>query len=165
MTWSAIEEERVGEFELSSSGLWSSQEATYEVEWDRRFRDLNGIAGLKDNWDGEGAEAPTQALWRSARDLLLHMRDQNELPPTRIVPTFDGTVLIEWQGPYGYRECEITSPFLVEWFFQPPEGESTSWEEELLVPAETWGVEWLPEEVLGERESELLWQEQYSIAA
>lgn len=161
-----IEDEEKYKIVPSLTGLWSSQETAREVEWHTRLRDLDDVALLKADWDGDGAEVPSRALLKSARALLMHLRTQNELPPTRIVPTLDGTILIEWQDQQEYRECEVSSPSLIEWFVQYPGGESAAWEENLLAPSESWvDDDWLPENVGKQREPEPLWQEQYPVAA
>ena len=146
------------------SGLWSAQDFVFENEWRARFDDLVWIGTLQPNWDGEGAEGTSSVLLWSVENLLRRMYKQQEAPPSRIVATPDGTVLIEWQDQHAYRECEVVDPGKVEWFLQGPNGVSITWEDELLLPSEIWVNDWHPEEDSKRYQTASLW-EQYPVAA
>ena len=153
--------------ELSSLGvlgLWLAEETTRDVEWRDHFDELNQLAALQTNWDGEGAEGPSRVVMRSVENLLGRLYSLNEPPPSRIVATPDGTVVIEWQDNLVYRECEVVDPGRAEWLVQYPDGLSATWDEALFMPSETWVNDWQRNDVGEGRETSSLWQN-YSVAA
>ena len=150
-------------FVFPAPGLWTADETVQENEWRARFRDIDQITLLQENWDGEGAEIPNYALLQSVKDLLHRMYSRQEPPPSRIMPTPDGTIVIEWQAQQTYRECEVAEPYHAEWFVRYPDGTSVAWEESWLPPSETWVVDW-PQGGEGQRQSAYLWEREYLAA-
>lgn len=115
---------------LGEDGLMTSESHILERRWQECASLLDGFESLRDNWDGEGAKAPSLELLASARDLLAHLKTgfrPIHVPPTDIVASPFGGVLFEWQDEQSYLEVEIKDPFLAEWMLMR-EGE----------PAEHW---------------------------
>jgi hypothetical protein len=80
-------------------------------EWDKCMKDLEGISAYHNDWDGQGAEAPSSEIMDSAVNLAKLLHQQGIDPPSCVVPGVNGTVVFEWQGENGaYLEIEITAP-------------------------------------------------------
>lgn len=89
--------------------------------WDREFDNLLRIRQLPDDWDGQGAPAPSTELVDSALVLALHLRQSSLPAPDRIVPGVAGTIVMEWQTKRGRcLELEVVEPYLAEWFDNGP---------------------------------------------
>lgn len=148
----------------TSLGLWSSSDFAEESEWRARFEDLGQIGELQPNWDGEGADVPGRMVLLSVEALLRRMYAQQETPPSRIVATPDGTVVIEWQYLGAYRECEIADSGKAEWLLQMASGDVVTWEDRLLLPSEIGADDWQRVDESNEYHTPLL-SGQYLIAA
>ena len=89
--------------------------------WDREFDNLLRIRQLPEDWDGQGARAPTTELVDSALVLAHHLRQSSLPAPDRIVPAVAGTIVMEWQTKRGRcLELEVVEPYLAEWFDNGP---------------------------------------------
>jgi hypothetical protein len=76
--------------------------------WTKCTDALDAIEQLKEDWDGLGASAPDSAVVRSAKSFLaLSQRQQPSLPPTRVLASPDGSVVMEWQNDSSILEVEI----------------------------------------------------------
>lgn len=73
-----------------------------------------GIAALDDDWDGDGAEAPSKAMRESAIDLARQLEQLGSPPPQRIVATVDGGIVYRWRSENQVAEVEFIRPGLVE---------------------------------------------------
>jgi len=109
-------------------------------QWDRARRDLERFLLLEADWDGYGASASDPQLLETASRVLLITQERGIPPPSRLLPTQSGGVLIEWQLPGLYFDAEIVEGHTVEWMFQA-EGHATEhyeWElGEMIPPRET----------------------------
>lgn len=76
---------------------------------------------LQDNWDGQGAAAPSAEIVQGAVDLAEILSRSGDCPPTRAVATPAGTVLFGWDGP-AYFEVEVLGPYRAEWMFIDKDG-------------------------------------------
>jgi hypothetical protein len=114
---------------MSPSGLSTSVESEFDRQWTERAADLRRIRSLRDDWDGEGAEAPRPEVVDSVEDLLeLLRRNQSLPPPSRVVASPNGSVIIEWQMEGGaYREAECSEPYRAEWMLEVPNRPTTHW--------------------------------------
>jgi hypothetical protein len=83
---------------------------TLEQAWDCLIDDLLRIRNVKDDWDGEGSEAPHPFLVDSAIALALALKGRCSPPADRVIASVNGTVYFEWHFPSGYQEVEVTSP-------------------------------------------------------
>ena len=76
--------------------------------WKTALSEIVAIHQLEDNWDGQGAQAPSQEVLDSAIGLACTLCAHEVEPPSRVVPGPDGTVIFEWQDSDGsYTEIEI----------------------------------------------------------
>lgn len=78
--------------------------------WRLRMEELLALRTLEEDWDGQGAKAPSVDLVDSALHLAERLRQQGIDAPCRIVPGVNGTVIFEWQQDGIYREMEVTRP-------------------------------------------------------
>lgn len=76
---------------------------------------LSGIRRLDADWDGDGATAPAVELTDSVQHLLARLREEGRPAPTRIVPTADGTIAIEWHEPSAFISLEVSQPYEGDW--------------------------------------------------
>jgi hypothetical protein len=116
--WTTLQPEIISRFPRHGSngtrqnGVASVQTAPLDpAEWKKRIEDLEAIRNYQNDWDGQGAEAPSPELMESAislAQLLLHRAID---APSCVVPGVNGTVVFEWQGENGsYLEIEVTAP-------------------------------------------------------
>ena len=89
-------------------------------EWPRQLSRIAKLKLLKDNWDGEGAIAPSRELLQSLAHLLRIHQENGYPAPSRIVPTVDGIIAIEWQMPPRFASLEIARPYEGEWLIEQP---------------------------------------------
>jgi hypothetical protein len=83
-------------------------------QWSSTIDELLRIRTLKDDWDGEGTEAPHSALVDGAITLAQYLQSKGNIPPDRVHAGVNATVYFEWHTPLGYREIEIVSPVEAE---------------------------------------------------
>lgn len=83
--------------------------------WGKVTDQLLDILRLEPGWDGEDAPPPPRPLVASALTVLHDLRRFGDYPaPVRAVPTFDGTVIVEWQTPGCLAELEVVKPGVAE---------------------------------------------------
>jgi hypothetical protein len=76
--------------------------------WEPAVEEMAAFQHLGDDWDGQGARAPSHEILVSAIGLAYTLHERGVEPPSRIVPGPDGSVIFEWQDPDGtYTEIEI----------------------------------------------------------
>lgn len=115
-TWTADQTVSVGLGSLVMGALASSPEHTLAHLWDLRLSDLLTIRRLSADWDGEDAEAPGPELVDFTITLLDYWRVSGDMPvPERIVPSPNGTVVIEWRWPDTYVEADVIDARTIEW--------------------------------------------------
>ena len=89
--------------------------APLRSDWDKRMEELEGLRHTQDDWDGQGATAPSSGHLDSAITLAQFLLRHGVDAPSCVVPGVNGTVIFEWQGENGsYLEIEITAPNRVE---------------------------------------------------
>ena len=123
----------LGTGSLKRKGLFTSVDDIIERQWRERFDDLALIRSFMDDWDGEGALAPTPELVDSVSELLKLLRNKRDFsPPSRIVAAPLGSIIVEWQTTQIYFEAEISTPYRAEWMFELPDSNfehfDESWE-------------------------------------
>jgi hypothetical protein len=83
---------------------------------------------LGDDWDGQGALAPSHELLASAIGLAYTLKDQGADPPHCVVAGVEGTVTLEWHDPDGtYTEVEIVRPLYAEVMMIEPGQPARHW--------------------------------------
>ncbi|HYT93928.1 MAG TPA: hypothetical protein VEL76_34735 [Gemmataceae bacterium] len=94
------------------NGAAESQDAG---PWEPTVAKLVAFQQLGDDWDGQGAVAPSYEQLTSAVGLAYTLYQQGVGPPSRVVPGPEGSVIFEWQDPDGtYTEVEQVRPFYAE---------------------------------------------------
>lgn len=92
-------------------------DARRAAEWDQRIDDLLAIRQLEDDWDGQGAPAPTIDVVDSALVLALLLRQEGIVPPANIVQGVAGDVHFDWQpGDGRYIELVVTGAYTADIF-------------------------------------------------
>jgi len=99
---------------VDASRFSSGAEDASEDAWDQLIDELLRIRLLKDDWDGEGSEAPHPALVHGAIKLAQALKAGRNTPANRVSVSVNGTVYFEWYTPLGYQEIEVTSPLDAE---------------------------------------------------
>jgi len=83
--------------------------------WETAVQKIVGFQNLEDDWDGQGAKAPSRDLLESAIGLAYTYNHNGVPPPQCVVPGIDGSVVFEWQHPDGtFAEVEIDRPLHAE---------------------------------------------------
>jgi hypothetical protein len=121
------------------------------AQWQRGFLALSKFVSLDADWDGEGAAAPDVDIVNSVAALLAQLKAARlSDPPSRVLPTPDGGVLVEWQGNGYYRELEVFKSFEGEVMTVLPDREPFhgDWH---------WGLTELVADPLNQQESALTW--------
>ena len=100
---------------LFSVAAWPSGNA-----WDQTSNEIDATAALADNWDGEGAAAPTDSVVATVK-LLCSTLARLEWPaPTRVSASPTGGIILEWQDGMEYVEFEIAEANVAELFLTRP---------------------------------------------
>jgi len=111
--------------------LTTSLEFLMAKQWQEELKALTQLEQLETNWDGEGAEAPDAEIIASGVALFIELSSQGMEAPTRIQPTPEGGIVVEWGSPNDYLEVEIAEPFRGE--VMAVEGDA---------PARHWSIDW-----------------------
>jgi hypothetical protein len=83
--------------------------------WEPAVQKMVTFQHLGDNWDGQGAQAPSYELLASAIGLAYMLHQKGVDPPNCVVPGVDDSVIFEWHDPDGtYTEVEIVRPLYAE---------------------------------------------------
>jgi hypothetical protein len=93
------------------------------IAWDRLSLELMRIAGLKADWDGEGAERVPQMAVKNAGVLLFLARAavlqsiSLQWPVPSIIPAVDGGVILKWVTATKELKCTVRNDFVevVRW--------------------------------------------------
>ena len=103
--------------------------------WVELSAELDTYRHLADDYDGQGAVAPTSEIVDGAIELLGDCRRLGLVPPSCVVAGVNGTVSLEWDLPN--RQCvtiEVTGRHTAEVFLIALDQHSASW---VLGPALT----------------------------
>ena len=123
-------EEQLTSYATSSGLLSSGVTSTTEGDaWNRCIEDLLKMPGLPDGWDGSDAVAPRADIVDSAIALINLLQDDPEaLPPSRVVASPNGTIILEWQMGPDYMEAEVIEPYHAECLLHRPGKPEAYWE-------------------------------------
>lgn len=112
--------------------LFASGTIEQETPWQQSKQRLIDIQKLDEGWDGEGAEKIDPEIIKTAKILFQQLSENSSDVPSRIIPTNDGAVVIEWRLDGFYTQAEIETPYLIEWMERSPEGIIRHWDENLI---------------------------------
>src|SRR5687767_6290040 len=111
----------------SSSAVWTDAEVDPRANrgadriWSRREREICAAGDLSDDWDGEGADAPSAGVVQTALHLVRAIWERGDWPPpSRVSVTSDGTIVLEWRILDSYVEAEIENPGSANWMVKMP---------------------------------------------
>jgi len=113
------------------------------MQWSRITRELKEIKQLSDDWDGLGATAPTLNTWQRASQVFNAMRENSASdygPPTRVVPSPEGTIVFEWQFQSLFISAEVSDDNCIYWMFAADGDRSRHWSQ--CIPGSDSGVSW-----------------------
>jgi len=99
---------------IEAGQLFTEQSEGSDQSWTGLVDELLRIRNLKDDWDGEGTEAPHPDLVDFAIMLAQDCQRKGAPPADRAIVGVNGTIYLEWHLPSGYQEIEITSPLDAE---------------------------------------------------
>lgn len=86
-----------------------------QQRWRRIQQDITRVRSLRENWDGMGTTAPELETVENAAVFAVSLQTNRMLPPTRVVPSPDGSILLQWETDGGYLEAEVSDPGHIEW--------------------------------------------------
>lgn len=89
--------------------------------WRRAGQRLSEFYFLPEDWDGEGAEAPSSNAL-TAGDYLRRLYLAGGRPPTAVSLTPLGTIVLEWRRGDDYLEAEISGAHEIGWMERAPNG-------------------------------------------
>ncbi len=96
--------------------------------WEPAVQTIVDMEHLGDDWDGQGARAPSHEMLVSAIGLAYTLLHNGMDPPTSVVPGLEGSVIFEWQPPDGtFCEVEIVRPFHAEVMLVEPGKPAQHW--------------------------------------
>lgn len=75
---------------------------------------LRSYTQLPPGWDGDGAVVPSNSAIEDARRYFSLLLQSNATPPDRVLPSFRGTIVAEWQDGASYREAEFLGNCIIE---------------------------------------------------
>ncbi|TAJ91388.1 MAG: hypothetical protein EPO31_14360 [Gammaproteobacteria bacterium] len=103
-----------------------------EQRWKIVFHNISNFRNIEENWDGEGADTPSEVLISSMVRYLSLLKYKFMPPPDRTTISTDGAIIIEWQYPYYILELESGSPGRGEYMITNSDGSTSfhdvSWE-------------------------------------
>jgi len=88
-------------------------------KWTEVIDTLLAARNLPDDWDGQGAKAPTHEAVDTSLKLAMNLRGLNCLPPDDFGAGVEGVLTLGWHLPHFAMVVEISSPLRVEgyrWF-------------------------------------------------
>ena len=103
---------------------WPTDE-TVAFAWSKSFDELHRIRDLRNDWDGEGSEAPPPGLVDGAVTLAQWLESEGTPSPERILAGQNGTIYFEWHSQSGYVEIEVTSARDAEYRWVPKDTDAT----------------------------------------
>jgi hypothetical protein len=92
------------------------------AKWAPVMRELLGLRSLRDNWDGDGSDAPSREVLRAAMRLAEFLRDKRVERPDSAAASRAGTVIFAWRSGKRYEEIEVAGPELYEWMVVDQDG-------------------------------------------
>ena len=118
----------IGPLTPNAGATQSAASSIAEIHWNQIVDKLAQMRELQDDWDGQGASAPTAENMGAAENWVGEMRRYSQaIPPSQVVPGVAGEVLLMWQKEGFYLEAEISKPSEVEWMLAIPGQANKHW--------------------------------------
>lgn len=110
-------------------GINGEQKAVPDAgPWEPAVQQMVAFQHLGDDWDGQGARAPSEEVLQSAIGLAYTLHQQGVDPPSRVVPGPEGSVIFEWQDADGtYTEVENVGWLVAEVMLIEPGQPAKHW--------------------------------------
>ncbi|MBI3461934.1 MAG: hypothetical protein HY000_02600 [Planctomycetes bacterium] len=97
--------------------------------WRSAIDQIAAMQNLGDDWDGLGATAPSREVLECAIGLAHLFQQRNVEPPSCVVPSTAGTVVLIWHFKDGsYSDVEIDRPFHADVTWIEPGKPAEYWE-------------------------------------
>jgi hypothetical protein len=110
------------------AGCGGGNEAAPAGAWEPTVAQLVALQHLGDDWDGQGARAPSRDLLAAAVALAYLLNERGVDAPSSVGPGPDGSVSFEWQRPDGtFCEVEVVRPFYAEVMLIEPGKPARHW--------------------------------------
>jgi hypothetical protein len=86
----------------------------FSRKWGAVIDELLAARQLEDDWDGQGAKAPTAEAVDTALRLAIYLRGRNTVPPDDFGPGVNGVMTLGWHSGARSMVIEVSSPLRVE---------------------------------------------------
>jgi hypothetical protein len=87
-----------------------------DPKWRVVIDDLLAARSLRDDWDGQGAKAPTIDVVDTSLQLAIKLRQLGTSPPDDFGAGINGTITFAWRSREWSVEVEVFSPVRIEGF-------------------------------------------------
>jgi hypothetical protein len=87
-----------------------------DPKWREVIDNFLAARSLRDDWDGQGAKAPTIDVVDTSLQLAVKLRQLGISPPDDFGVGINGTITIAWRTPEWSVEVEVCSPVRIEGF-------------------------------------------------
>lgn len=94
-------------------------------EWRLVIEALMELINLQDDWDGQGAEAPSYDVIDTANKIAEALLERGDPSPGSAVATPAGSIILAWQENSIYRELEVVTSEQIEYMFIDQDGVSS----------------------------------------
>lgn len=119
----------------SKAAASETESGAGDEPWNRIIQAVHDLHALKNDWDGQGASAPTPGNLAAVADWVRRMRAwPHALPPDQVVPGVNGEVYLIWQRPGLMLEAEVSRPESIEWLLAIESQPARQWETSQDVP-------------------------------
>ncbi len=120
-TWALRKPVVAFDTELPRAAVGESLRNANDSIWSDRIDDLLGIRQMEDDWDGQGAPAPTSEVVDSALVLALLLKKEGIAPPKLVTQGPSGGVHFDWlPGGGKYIELRVLRPYQAEMIVHIP---------------------------------------------
>lgn len=94
--------------------LSPSSSQSFVRQWDAVIDELLAARQLEDDWDGQGAKAPTAEAVDTALRVAIRLQRGTVVPPDDFGSGVNGVITLGWHSGVGSMVIEVSSPLRVE---------------------------------------------------
>lgn len=102
------DESEYAEFGPYESDLLQSELTDQEATWPEVNDTLLDLLKLQDDWDGQGAAAPTHDLVLECLRFMVQLRNNGSQAPNAVRANPDGSISLEWHFGENLLELELS---------------------------------------------------------